>query len=249
MKKLTIVAVTSRNFELTNQAIDRTLKCLNFECEVVIVSHCKFRDNCTFYEVSEIDSIEEYNRIVLKELGFFVHTDYCLVVQYDGFAVDSSQWSDDFLNYDYVGAPAFDKENPETLVLNGGFSVRSKKLLEACKDKEIVQTPEIEYGMNEDVVITSTYRRYLEKKYGIKFAPRDVAARFSKEDLRQKSNPFGIHGLWNVPEFFSEDETIKILSEANLTGLQVKYLLRSLKANNYKRAVKWIRGLAQQKFH
>jgi hypothetical protein len=59
------------------------------------------------------------------------------VVQYDGMAANKMHWSDDYYNYDYIGAPWPDRFTwirPEEKVGNGGFSLRSMKLIEALRD-------------------------------------------------------------------------------------------------------------------
>ncbi|MFM7028736.1 MAG: hypothetical protein ACKOXK_08700 [Chakrabartia sp.] len=55
----------------------------------------------------------------------------------------------------------------------------------------------------EDICICHTNRPLLEQRYGIRFAPLDVAARFSFE--RGPSGPsLGFHGLFNFPALFPE---------------------------------------------
>src|SRR6478609_888292 len=49
----------------------------------------------------------------------------------------------------------------------------------------------------EDVAICRTYRPYLEKQHGIRFAPEAVADRFAFEASYWTSPPFGFHGLYN----------------------------------------------------
>jgi hypothetical protein len=53
----------------------------------------------------KIDSIEAYSHFIVKELDAYVETEYVLVIQYDGFILNPEAWTDEFLKYDYVGAP------------------------------------------------------------------------------------------------------------------------------------------------
>jgi hypothetical protein len=124
------------------------------------------------------------------------------LVQYDGFILNPNNWSNDFLNYDYIGCADINREetlvdkNDDRLVGNGGFSLRSKKLLEVLQKSENIKT-DTEYG--EDYMISFLYRDFL-KENGISFAQKDVADRFAtntsiSKTLSQNITSFGFHGL------------------------------------------------------
>lgn len=138
-----------------------------------------------------IKSKEEYSKFCMKELYKHVDTEFMLVFQWDGYVKNWKAWDFNFLNYDYIGATWWYKDGMN--VGNGGFSLRSRKLM------EIVATdPHITQLHPEDDVICRKYRRFLEVKHGIKFAPEEVAQRFSIEGYRQAktnwTNEFGFHG-------------------------------------------------------
>ncbi|SAL48353.1 hypothetical protein AWB74_02212 [Caballeronia arvi] len=42
---------------------------------------------------------------MLFALWRFIETEYALIVQDDGWILDIGNWSDEFLSYDYIGAP------------------------------------------------------------------------------------------------------------------------------------------------
>lgn len=140
-------------------------------------------------KIHPINSKEEYSKFMIKELNNYVDTDYVLIVQYDGFICNPNAWTNEFLKYDYIGAPWwYDNHN----VGNGGFSLRSKKLLNILQnDKNItVYHP-------EDNQICRIYREYLES-LGIVFANDDIAIIFSYECSPKYKDPwkdqFGYHG-------------------------------------------------------
>jgi glycosyltransferase involved in cell wall biosynthesis len=140
----------------------------------------------------DLHSKEAYSEFIIKQGYKFVDTSHCLIFQHDGFVNNWQAWDNDFLNYDYIGAPWYYVDG--MAVGNGGFSLRSKRLM------EIVATdPNIQFTHPEDHHICRTYRPYLEKKYGIKFAPLEVAERFSFEGYMQPSkhlsDQFGKHGI------------------------------------------------------
>jgi hypothetical protein len=124
-----------------------------------------------------------------------------MIVQWDGFPLNEKAWEADFLRYDYIGAPWTPGYNwalgmpvctEETRVGNGGFSIRSKKLLEA--------TFRITNGRKdinpEDVYIVRAIRKELDQE-GIKFAPYDLAKKFSVED-NYYTGQFGFHGQQTI---------------------------------------------------
>ncbi len=83
------------------------------------------------------------------------------------------------------------------LVGNGGFSLRSKKLLTLLSGMS--ESNEISEYHPEDVVVCVRLRKELESR-GIVFAPEDVAGQFSFESLDDQNNykwtdQFGFHGL------------------------------------------------------
>ncbi len=144
-----------------------------------------------------------YNKFILKYLYDYISTDYCLIVQWDGFILNPHLWSDEFLNYDYIGAKwnynslktcqwifSEIKQNGNfNLVGNGGFSLRSKKLLYETK------TAPFECNGPEDAYICNNYYDYFISK-GIKFGTNEIADKFSKEQNHSLTwdSVFGFHG-------------------------------------------------------
>jgi hypothetical protein len=155
--------------------------------------------------IDHINSIEEYSKFCIKDLVQYVDTEYALVIQYDGFVLNADAWSEEFLKYDYIGAvwqvgPWFGDDFPQELygteiVGNGGFSLRSKKLLEASS--RLFNEGKISRYQPEDVALC-VYNRELLEKEGIVFAPLSVAKKFSY-NIKNKntvwSGEFGFHGL------------------------------------------------------
>lgn len=137
----------------------------------------------------------EYSNFMMRKLYDYIDTEFALVFQYDGYILDSTKWKDEWSQYDYIGATWIYKNNQN--VGNGGFSLRSKKLLKILKeDKKIIHLHP------EDEMICRTYRKYLEDTYQIKFAPEEIANQFSIEaygsnilpGANKYSGQFGFHG-------------------------------------------------------
>jgi len=107
-------------------------------------------------------------------------------------------WNNDFLQYDYIGAPwrkniYFTDTGDPVRVGNGGFSLRSKKILNAFNDLKIKLSNDIT-KYNEDGIICIYFRKELEKM-NITFAPVSVASKFSCEQRLSDSEleTFGFH--------------------------------------------------------
>lgn len=144
---------------------------------------------------SRLDSLVEYNKYVLFELMHHVTTSHCLIIQADGYVINGTVWTDDFCSYDYIGAPwPIEKEKyidpfgVNQRVGNGGFSLRSKKLLEIPRKVEIPWEVNIgnfykhfnQNSYSEDGNIC-VHNRHIYEREGCKFAPLEVAAIFSRE--------------------------------------------------------------------
>ena len=57
-----------------------------------------------YIQIGQMD-FRDYSRFIIEGLNGHVGTSHCLIVQGDGFIVDPARWRDQFLDYDYVGAP------------------------------------------------------------------------------------------------------------------------------------------------
>ena len=151
-----------------------------------------------FIDCKKIGSKTAYSQFVFKEVVKYVDTDYFIIFQADGFILNWKAWTNEFFEYDYIGAP-FEWYNDGMQVGNGGFSFRSKKLhqlildekLELCNDQYIKD-------FAEDHNICRIHRPFLESK-GIKFAPVELARKFSIEAWKSHDNKykgsFGFHGF------------------------------------------------------
>jgi len=171
--------------------------------------------------IDPIRSLQDYSRFVVKQLLQYIDTEYVLIIQWDGYVVNPDCWSEQFFLFDYIGARwpdtigAYTREGAHNIripaaqaVGNGGFSLRSRTLLEALQD------PHITLGTYpEDMAICMTYRQYLEQQHGIAFAPVEVAELFSFERVEPAGATFGFHGHINIARFV-DDENIRLLESA-----------------------------------
>lgn len=179
---------------------DVTLICVddNLSRSTIAVSKCTqdilFGDVQIITPNPPLGSKRAYSEFIMHEVYKYCSTSHMLIVQHDGYVKNWKAWNKDWLQYDYIGAPwPFHKDRFN--VGNGGFSLRSRKLMELCGTLQL-QNDRWITEFNEDHNICRIHRPYLESK-GIKFAPLNVAAEFSIEgwggDNRYKGQ-FGFHG-------------------------------------------------------
>ena len=149
--------------------------------------------------ISPLASRDAYSDFVLKSLLPYVTTSHVLLVQWDGYVTNPAAWEPAFLECDYIGATWFWHKDGMR-VGNGGFSLRSRRLLEALQDPAIIRVDA------EDTTIGRSFRPLLEREYGIRFATEALADRFSFEAAYPIGKPFGFHGLYNFCRTVPPDE-------------------------------------------
>lgn len=219
LSNIDILTVNSANPRAGLAAIKHCQKFFNFG-RAIILSHEDINDSAVeLIKVPKIESIDGYNDAILN-LNRYSSNSFVLVVQDDGFITNPALWADEFLDYDYIGAPWpsekdsawIELQNPrmrqfmynnlaKNRVGNGGFSLRSKKYLQYSAQFASCD------GFGEDAFLNIlNYDKAIE--FGIKFAPFELAKKFSYEnpfyedgetrnangDWFQPANHFGFHG-------------------------------------------------------
>lgn len=199
LPQVTLIAVTSVNLEATLQSIEACQRQVRFAaCKLLTHQEpARTLQGVDVIITDRITSSKQYSRFMLTDLAHHVQTSHCLVVQWDGHVVAADRWNPQFLEYDYVGAywPQFPDGSD---VGNGGFSLRSRRLLEACR------SPQFALSHPEDVAICRHNRRWLEAQ-GLRFAPRDLADAFAAERASSLDAAFGFHGVWHMPQLIGAD--------------------------------------------
>ena len=195
MKKInncTLVCVDCYNQGAAISAIKKSLQQLQFE-KVLFLTDVDIQvDGVETIVIDKIKSKRQYSEFVIKKLHKYITTDYLFIIQSDGYILDGSVWDDRFLSYDYIGAGwLYDNDRQ---VGNGGFSIRSKKLHEILSTDDFISVLH-----PEDQSICIIYKYYLEERYGIRFAPIDLADKFSFELKQPTQKTLGFHGFFHPP--------------------------------------------------
>lgn len=139
---------------------------------------------------------EAYSRFCIESMAEHVTTSHVLIIHPDGYIQNPLAWRDQWLQYDYIGA-TWDWYNQHQ-VGNGGFCLRSKKLLDILARIDCNK-----FNVHpEDDFICRQAREWLEAEHGIRFAPVEVAKKFSIEgyglwhNLNIYNGEFGFHGYY-----------------------------------------------------
>lgn len=208
LKNVTLVAVACIRVNETMNAIRKSMSGIEFGDVKLITSENVYADDIKIINIPYLD-YENYNKFIVYELHKYVDTDFVLIVQDDGYVINPNMWRDEFFRYDYIGAPWALPNPDDTIgyrdvygnivrVGNGGFSFRSKKLLEIPTKLNLEWRAYYGY-FNEDGFFTC-HNRHLIEKEGCVYAPIDVAKYFSHEsDIPEVQGivPFGFHGKWS----------------------------------------------------
>lgn len=198
LPQVTLCAASSVNVPATLCALEASLAQLEFGAVKLFTDASVQADpRISVVPVPRILSARDYSDFLLRRMVDHVDTDYCLIVQWDGHVLDATRWRPEFLEYDYIGArwPQFEDGHD---VGNGGFSLRSLRLMHACRE------PEFAAGHPEDVAVGRTNRVWLEGR-GMRFAPHALADSFSAERSGDVTASFGYHGAWLMPQAIGVD--------------------------------------------
>ena len=224
LSKVTLLAIDNTNrIEGTIKAIYTSTQKINFG-DVKILTSFEHKekyegelgiDNIKIEVLnSKISNIDEYSRYVLYELYQHVDTEFVLLIQDHGFVINPEAWTDEFLEYDYVGAPwPYSKNSYVTPfgehigVGNGGFSLRSQRILKTplevnipfdCTKGEFYKHFNANnYAEDGNICV---HNRHLFIENGCKFCPLELAVTFSYEKSIPENVgiiPFGFH--YNLP--------------------------------------------------
>jgi hypothetical protein len=241
LSAITLLCVETRDPALAHFAIQKCTKQASFGKVVLITDLAKLSNRINdqtsnqtedqkvarlqgieYIQAPLIKTTKDYSDLLLTGLRQYVTGSHVLVIQWDSFILHPDLWAKDFLQYDYIGAVW--PHHPDTPVGNGGFSLRSVRLLEA------LESPTITKRHPEDFCICVDNKATLENQFGNRFAPTNVAEQFAVE--RSEWHPaFGFHGFFNFYRALGDAELeqfLEILSSDYLGGVDTYDLIYSL---------------------
>ena len=191
LPNVTLVAMATRNVEETLQALEYSCKGVEYG-SVKLLSHYTphgLGKNMEFIRIDKIKSIDDWSYKIIYELNQYIDTEFALLVHADGFVVNPTSWRDEFLEYDYIGAPwplpadnfSYRDVNGDIVRVGNSVSLRSKRLLELPIKLKLLWEPYFGF-YNEDGFIC-VKNRHIYEQHDMKFAPLDIAKYFSHEAM------------------------------------------------------------------
>lgn len=176
LSNITLIALTGIGYKT-----DSHVEAIKKSCEGIEFGEVKL------IQLADITDIDSWNKAVIYDLWKYVDTDFALFIHDDGYVINPDLWNDDWLQYDFIGAPwplpqddySYRDDKGRLQRVGNSVGLRSKKLLVAPSLYNFEWKSY--YGnTNEDGFLVCHNRSKLEE-LGIKFAPLEVAVHFSKE--------------------------------------------------------------------
>lgn len=212
---VTLICVTGVDFEGAKFALWASQRGIKFGSAKLVHGCHDFVEESSFFKSeaafnTNLKSIDDYNYYMIYQLWRHVETEFALIVQADGYVLNPELWHPEYLEFDYIGAPwptsqhaYIDPFGNHQRVGNGGFSLRSKRLLEVPNRIDIpfeVNRSDFYNHMGVNLLSEDgnicVHNRHLYLEDGCSFAPFDVALRFSIEKRlfqRAFARTFGFH--------------------------------------------------------
>ena len=209
---VTLISVSSVLMRRTVSAMKISMEDIRFG-EALLLSHIKPKfmgKGIRFAEIPRINNIDDYNKFMIYSCGQYIDTTHALIVQSDGYVLRPDMWRNEFLIYDFIGAPwplskdaYIDPFGNSHQVGNGGFSLRSKRLMELPSQVDVpYQVNESDFYRHMNAGLLSedgnicVHNRHIFVEHGCVFAPLEVAGKFSRElpiSGINQSDTFGFH--------------------------------------------------------
>jgi len=213
LKDVTLIAYSSHEVPETIMSLQKCQEGLDF-FQVKLLSHEKpnnLPENIIYEYAPEINNIDDFNLYMFKYLGQHIESSHALYVQAHSWILHPELWDDDWLQWDYIGGVWPYKDDAYVAWGsgkhirngNGGFSLRGKLVMDIPYKHDLPLLREQGWA-NEDGNLCSYYSE-LMLALGVKYAPAEVAAKFSYETPVPENNygnmkTFGFHRNHRIGE-------------------------------------------------
>jgi hypothetical protein len=205
LKNVSLACVTSVNLDRAVKAINFSKRNIDFGEVLLLTDREIISEGIKTTKIDPVDYIG-YSKFIVYELHKHISKDHVILIQDDGFISNPEKWKDLFLDYDYIGAPFPVPREDDNIsyrdpfgnlirVGNGGFSLRTKKLLQLPSLLNLEWKSY--FGFYNEDGFFSVHNRHILEANGCLFAPIEIASRFSHEYKTAETEgilPFGFHG-------------------------------------------------------
>lgn len=195
MKKInscSLICIDCYNYGGAVSALQKSMAQNTFDKVILFTDIYLELEGIEIIKIPSIKSKKEYSHFCVKELCKHITTDYVLTCQHDGFTLNGELFDERLYDYDFAGALWL--ENDGYANGNAGYSWKSKRLLDAIGNDDLIKATH-----PEDAQICRTYRDYLEKEYNLKWATDEICEGFSFELREPCKHTMGFHGYFHKP--------------------------------------------------
>lgn len=191
------------------KVIEWQRKHFHFEGEVVIGREHPQIHGIDFYQTFPSDEWSWMMDLHIGHLLPLCTSRFILVYNCDGFIINPKAWTDEFLEYDYIGAPVIESDwryrlnflqqfgakvpQGRSIVGSGRFSLRSRKYLECSMG---LRPNGAQFCFNKEDGYLCAEKRFEMEGLGVKFCPVGLASLFSRryDDKRSIDWSLGFDG-------------------------------------------------------
>jgi hypothetical protein len=191
--RISYLIIDTSQYQMAQTALNYSQRLFPLANRIVFSDRPEGWDATKFIPIPKLSCIEEYNELLLTKAWKHIQTDFVQIIQWDGHVITPNAFQPRFLEVDYIGAVWPHRKTRR--VGNGGFSLRSKRLMESLEDL-LPEVPDWQQIPEDDLICRILGER-LEREHDIQFASTIVANAYSIEwDFDEfGSAPFGFHGL------------------------------------------------------
>jgi len=224
---VTLVCIETREHALARMAIEDCLRVAEFGDVLVLTDRpLEFSPLTQLTGKARVISVPDWptklgwSQSWWFDIPLLLRTKQTLNIQWDSWIWNANMWRDEWMQYDYIGAPWRHHPPSSTMrVGNGGFSLVSTRMKRFIYDRRERYVCDSDV---DDALLCIKYRPELEKA-GFVWAPEKVAYEFSFEgcDGSEPTRHFGFHALFNFPHVLDRDRLIErmelVVRSPNLT--------------------------------
>jgi hypothetical protein len=223
LPNVTLFVTAGPDLELTLESFERCLKTVDFGGKIFFSEGPK--EKIPYYldyvvPIQPTGSAQNSGIHYFRTLPEMLKTSHILTVDWDAGIVDPDCWTDEFLEYDYIGA-RWPWLPTGKNIGNSGFCLMSKKLMET------VARFDLKSDGIMDADIGQKWRPNLEMA-GFKFPSEALADRFAYERAVPNAPTFGYHGFFNMHRHMSDANMMLLvtkLSDSSVKGVHYLELM------------------------
>jgi Flp pilus assembly protein TadD len=200
LPQVTLVCIDSAQPALALAALEQTLNRARFAEAVFVTDRDPGIDALRTIVAPHLDAPADRLRFLARTLPAQLRTSHALLIQWDAFVVNDAAWSDEFLDYDWVGPIA----SPAARADEAGVALLSRALIGALAG--------VLPGAAES--LPAALVRLAATGNDLRFAPKRLRQRFAFGDDPPNGRPFAFQGLFNMWMLFQPADLDAFLAMA-----------------------------------